>query len=252
MGADKPLVLGTTDDEFTMVTGRAEGTLRFVPPMLALGGVGLSRATRHAYLAANRPQVRKGTAALIGRFVTDHVFRTDVVRIADARGDAATWAYRFSWPSPTRTWALHCLDVPFWFDCLDAPGVATLAGDAPPRGLAAAVHGAAAAFVRDGEPGWAQWKGGTTRVFGGDPSQPETAARRLRERARAGLIRRMPGSPHGAPMSDDPRPAGRGSSLSSCGYFTVIFVCSIGMVRRASAFSCTHVDQVPLARPLRV
>ena len=173
VGADKPLVLGTTDDEFTMVTDRAKRTLRFVPAALAFGGTGLSRATRREYLAANRPQQRKGTAAMVGRFVSDHVFRADVVRVADARGDAATWAYRFSWPSPTRTWAIHCLDVPFWFDCLDAPGVTTIAGDDPPRRLAEAVHGAAAAFVRDGDPGWTPWDGGATRVFGGDPSAPD-------------------------------------------------------------------------------
>jgi len=176
IGAGKPLVLGTTDDEFTMVTDSSRRALRFLPPMVALGGTGLSRATRRAYLAANRAQLRRGTAAMIGRFVTDHVFRADVVRIADARGDAATWVYRFSWPSPTRTWALHCLDVPFWFDCLDAPGVTTIAGDAPPRRLAEAMHGAAAAFVRDGDAGWSPWHGGGTRVFGGDPSLPDVLA----------------------------------------------------------------------------
>ncbi|WP_345800571.1 carboxylesterase family protein [Microbacterium sp. AZCO] len=173
VGADKPLVLGTTDDEFTMVTDDAKGKLRFVPVGLALGKVGLSRDTRRAYLSANGPQRRKGTAAVLGRFVTDHVFRTGIVRFADARGDAATWAYRFSWASPTRGWALHCLDVPFWFDCLDDPNVASIAGDAPPRRLADAVHGAAAAFIRDGDPGWPEWHGGTTRVFGGDPSKPD-------------------------------------------------------------------------------
>ena len=192
VGADKPLVLGTTDDEFTMVTGRAEGTLRFVPPMLALGGVGLSRATRHAYLAANRPQVRKGTAALIGRFVTDHVFRTDVVRIADARGDAATWAYRFSWPSPTRTWALHCLDVPFWFDCLDAPGVATLAGDAPPaRARRCGPRGSRRLRPRR-RARLGSVEGRHDARLRRRPVPARTAARRLRERARAGLIGARP------------------------------------------------------------
>jgi para-nitrobenzyl esterase len=175
VGAEKPLVIGTTDDEFTMVTDSAKNKLRFVPAGLALGRLGLSGSDRSAYLAANTPQRRKGTAAVLGRFVTDRVFRTGVVRVADARADAPTWAYRFSWASPTRTWAGHCLDVPFWFDCLDDPNVASIAGDAPPRALAAALHGAAAAFVRDGDPGWARWSGGATRVFGGDPSTPELA-----------------------------------------------------------------------------
>jgi para-nitrobenzyl esterase len=173
VGADKPLVIGATDDEFTMMTDRIKGRLRVVPPGFALGRLGFSRDVRRAYLAANGPQRRKGTAAVLGRFVSDYVFRTGIVRVADARADAPTWAYRFSWPSPTRTWAMHCLDVPFWFDCLDDPGVAAVAGDAPPRALAAALHGAAAAFVRDADPGWTHWGAGLTRVFGGDPSMPE-------------------------------------------------------------------------------
>ena len=175
IGADKRLVLGATDDEFTMITDGARRRLRFVPAGLALGLLKFGRAERRRYLAANPAQRRKGTAAVLGRFVTDRVFRANIVRVADARADAATWVYRFSWPSPTRAWALHCLDVPFWFDCLDDPAVAAIAGSAPPRALAAAVHGAAAAFIRDADPGWTPWSQipSTTRVFGGDPTSPD-------------------------------------------------------------------------------
>jgi para-nitrobenzyl esterase len=75
-------------------------------------------------------------------------------------------------------WACHCLDVPFWFDCLDADGVPDLAGEQPPRALAGALHGSAVAFIREGEPGWPAWStaSGTTRVFGGDPSRPDVVA----------------------------------------------------------------------------
>ena len=175
VGADKPLVLGTTDDEFTMVTDSARGKLRLVPASFALGKLKLPRGARRAYLAANVAQRRKGTAAVLGRYVTDVVFRSDVVRVAEARGDARTWVYRFTWVSPTRGWALHCLDVPFWFDCLDAEGVTALAGDAPPRRLADAVHGAAVGLVRDGDPGWPTWaeQPGATRMFGGEASRPD-------------------------------------------------------------------------------
>lgn len=180
VGADKPLVLGTTDDEFTMTTDSARKALRFIPVGLALAKLRLPRDTRRAYLAANGPQRRKGTAAMVGRFVSDRVFRSGVVRTAEARtqagGPAPTWVYRFAWASPTRRWALHCLDVPFWFDCLDADGVAALAGDDPPRSLAAELHGSAAAFVREADPGWTPWRDGETRVFGGDPSAPEVLA----------------------------------------------------------------------------
>ncbi|KQZ85368.1 carboxylesterase [Microbacterium sp. Root166] len=192
VGADKPLVLGATDDEFTMITDSAQAKLRFIPASLALAKLQLARAPRRAYLAANTAQRRKGTAAMLGRYATDVVFRRTVVRVAEARRQAAadaelgaapaaasaiapTWAYRFSWPSPTRRWALHCLDVPFFFDCLDGPRVGVIAGDAPPRRLADAVHGAAVSFMRAGDPGWPDWapNPGTTRVFGGDASRPD-------------------------------------------------------------------------------
>ncbi|MFT4305421.1 MAG: carboxylesterase family protein, partial [Microbacterium sp.] len=135
---------------------------------------GLAGRARRAYLAANRQQRRRGTAALLGRFVTDRVFRSLVSRVAAARassvadpGEASTWVYRFSWRSPAIGWACHCLDVPFWFDCLDAAGVPRIAGDAPPQRLADEVHGAAAAFVRTGDPGWPAWRPGgrATHVF---------------------------------------------------------------------------------------
>jgi para-nitrobenzyl esterase len=178
VGADKPLVLGTTDDEFTMVTDSAKGKLRLVPASLALARLKLSRDRRREYLAANAGQRRKGTAAVLGRYVTDVVFRSTVVRVADARGAASTWVYRFAWASPARGWALHCLDVPFWFDCLDAPAVESIAGQNPPRRLADALHGAAVGFIRGGDPGWPAWTGrpGTTRIFGGAASRPDVDA----------------------------------------------------------------------------
>ena len=178
VGGDKPLVLGATDDEFTMATDDAKNTLRLVPASLALGKLLTDRPRRKAYLAANRAQRRKGTAAVLGRFLTDSMFRAPVVRVAEARGDHATWAYRFSWVSPKLGWAAHCLDVPFWFDCLDAEKVDLIAGDTPPQSLADELHGAAVSFVRGGTPGWVSWSDapGATRVFGGEASAPEVLA----------------------------------------------------------------------------
>lgn len=174
-GADVPLVLGSADDEFTMALDAVRRRLRLVPPGLALRRLGVDAATRRAYLAANQAQRRRGTAAVLGRYVSDVVFRSLVARVAGARTahgrsvptTAPTWVYRFAWVSPTRGWALHCLDVPFWFDLLDAPGVTDLAGAVPPQALADAVHGAAVAFVHDGDPGWRAWsqEPGRTRVL---------------------------------------------------------------------------------------
>ncbi|BDV32029.1 carboxylesterase/lipase family protein [Microbacterium terricola] len=178
IGADKPLVLGATDDEFSMALDGAKGKLRLVPAGLALGRLLPDAAVRKAYLAANTAQRRKGTAAVLGRFVSDWVFRRTVVQVAEARGVAPTWAYRFAWASPVNGWACHCLDVPFWFDVLDAEGVGAIAGPRPPRGLAAASHGSAVAFIRDGDPGWTPWSAhpGIARVFDADATSPDVQA----------------------------------------------------------------------------
>ncbi|MGM1017813.1 MAG: carboxylesterase/lipase family protein [Actinomycetota bacterium] len=171
VGEDKPLLLGAVDDEFTMVADSARRKLRFVPPSVLLRPFLPDRDVRRAYLDSNAPQRAKGTAAVMGRYVSDHIFRSTVPMVAEARADAeaATWAYRFSWMSPVKGWACHCLDVPFWFDGLDLPRVDLLAGSAPPQAMADAMHAAAVHLIRDGDPGWPEWRTdpGTTRIFDG-------------------------------------------------------------------------------------
>lgn len=166
VGAQIPLVLGATDDEFSNVFASAKKQMRWIPAGLVLGRIGLTGARRHSYLTANADVRRNGTAAVLGRYLTDTVFRTAVPRIAAARGDAPTWVYRFSWASPVQNLAFHCLDVPFFFDCLDAERVADIAGENPPQALATEVHDAAVRLVTQGDPGWPQYgTSGTTRVF---------------------------------------------------------------------------------------
>lgn len=177
VGSGKPLLLGATDDEFTMALDDAPRALRFMPAALALRAVAAGTQARRGWLAANRPIRGRGIAATIGRYVTDRVFRSLVVRVAEARADAATWVYRFAWVSPVRGWSHHCLDVPFWFDCLADPQVARIAGDDPPQELADDMHGAAMAFAMSSDPGWPAWRTdpGITRVFGATPALSTTA-----------------------------------------------------------------------------
>jgi len=167
--SDVPVVIGATDDEFTMLTARWGKALRLVPVPFALAVLGLGRSRRRAYLARSR---RRGAAALLGGYVSDRVIRSVVLRVARARTAGATWVYRFAWRSPANGVACHCLDVPFWFDHLDADGVAAIAGATPPTALAAEMHEAAVAFVRDGDPGWPAWESTSRRgrVFGGSAS----------------------------------------------------------------------------------
>lgn len=154
VGSDKPLVLGATDDEFSMAMTDAAKALRWVPKGILLGKLGVPRAARGAYLAANADVVAAGKARLAGRVLTDRMFRTTILRIVEDRAAAPTWVYRFSWPSGAFGFAEHCLDVPFFFDCLDGPAMEPLAGPNPPQALADEVHAAAVAFIADGDPGW--------------------------------------------------------------------------------------------------
>jgi para-nitrobenzyl esterase len=172
VGADKPLVLGTTDDEFSMVFAGAKNQLRFIPPNILLGRLGLKGAARAGYRRANR--TLKGTASVLGRYVTDKMFRVGALTVVEARGAASTWLYRFAWRSPIHGLAIHCLDVPFFFDGLALDGVTAIAGDAPPQPLADEVHGDAVAFVATGDPGWPAYADdGATRVFDA-PSRTES------------------------------------------------------------------------------
>ncbi len=168
VGADKPLVLGATDDEFTMVFGGAVAkALRWVPRGLLLDRLGLDRSIRSEYLAANADVVRLGKSRLAGRVITDRLFRAGVLRVAADRGEAPTWVYRFSWPSGRFGFAEHCLDVPFFFDCLDGPGIEALAGPHPPQQLADEVHAGAVSFITSGDPGWPRHEGdaGVVRIY---------------------------------------------------------------------------------------
>lgn len=167
VGADKQLVLGATDDEFTMAFSGAEKTLRWVPRGPLLKKLGLPKHARREYLAANADIAALSTARIAGRLLTDRMFRSALLRVVADRGDAPTWVYRFSWPSGRFGFAEHCLDVPFFFDCLDGPAMEPLAGPNPPQELADQVHAGAVAFITGGDPGWPRHHGaaGIARVY---------------------------------------------------------------------------------------
>lgn len=157
VGSDKPLLLGANDDEFsTALTSQARLVDR-LPRRAAAAFLGLRGETYQAYAAANQEVSAQGTAHLLGRFVTDKIFRTAVVRVLHARGASPTWSYRFTATQPQSGLSIHCLDVPFWFDCLDGPRVENLTGPTPSRPLAQALHQSAVLFFTSGNPGWARW-----------------------------------------------------------------------------------------------
>ncbi|MET4782188.1 hypothetical protein [Glaciihabitans sp. UYNi722] len=84
VGADKPLVLGATDDEFSMIFSSVKRQLRWVLTGLRLRRLGLTRARRRSYLVANPDRVAEPTAAVLARYHTDRLLRSSVPRIAEA------------------------------------------------------------------------------------------------------------------------------------------------------------------------
>ncbi|MEV0638376.1 carboxylesterase family protein [Streptomyces sp. NPDC050619] len=120
-----------------------------------------------------------GAARAAGSRLTDTLFRAACPRTAEARraARAGTWLYSFEWPSPVLGGAAHCVDIPYFFDVLDAPGVTEALGPNPPAELATLMHADLVRFVRGREPAWARATGGLgdpVREYG-RPSAPLVA-----------------------------------------------------------------------------
>ncbi|WP_426362353.1 carboxylesterase/lipase family protein [Streptomyces sp. E-08] len=180
-GADVPLMLGFTEDEFSMIPAPGPDG----PPLpVLLGGLGLDPARAEAFAET---YAAAGAERYFGQALTDTVFRAPNLAVADARAahGRPTWFYEFRWPSPALGLAFHCLDLPFAFDLLDAEGVTAVAGAEPPRALADAMHRAWVAFVTDQDPG-ADWPRYTsderaTKIWDAESGIAADPVRRVRE-----------------------------------------------------------------------
>ncbi|KQQ06199.1 MULTISPECIES: carboxylesterase family protein [unclassified Rathayibacter] len=136
-GRDKPLLIGATADEFD---------------------------TPRIDRAADAPPR-----------ATDLLFRRAVLQVARNRADgpAPTWLYAFDWTSPAIGGAGHCLDLPFFFDHLDAEATTRVLGEEPPAALATTMHRELVAFVRGDDPAWPAARGEAgdpARVYDVEPS----------------------------------------------------------------------------------
>jgi len=155
-GAGVPLLLGATRDEFSGLAVGGRGLFDGADPVTLLERTGLDAATAARY-AGSLPG--RHPAEILGQSVTDRIFRRNVVEWVALRSAASapTFGYDFAWRSPVDGLSGHCLDVPFAWDVLAEPYVVRVAGEHPPQALADTVHGAYAAFIRDGDPGWPRW-----------------------------------------------------------------------------------------------
>lgn len=156
IGSDKALIMGSTDNEFSMMAAGQGEQLKDVPAAALLGSLGVSESVVGAYLATHS---ELDTAGVLGQYITDFMFRAPALNMAEVRAavSAPTWLYRFAWKSTSMGGAVHCLDVPFMFDCLGSEHIAMLAGPNPPQDLADEIHGSSVAFIASGNPGWAAY-----------------------------------------------------------------------------------------------
>jgi para-nitrobenzyl esterase len=181
--AGVPVIAGNTASEFNMGFMGAD--------WITAGMVrdGLAKAGMPAALAAEyleRPGMRPCDVA--GQAVTDRTFRAPAQHMASAVAEAggAAWVYDFRWAAPGGPLpglAFHCLDVPFAFDLLGAPGVAEVTAGGAPESLAAAMHGAFVRFIASGDPGWPRYDLGSRKamIFAAEPAVLDDPLRLERE-----------------------------------------------------------------------
>ena len=140
--------------------GRAQAkTLRFDPAGLALAKLGRQRArSARRTSPPTASSGAKGTAAVLGRYITDRMFRPLSCAIAAGarrRADLGVPLRVGRRPSMDagRCTASTCRSG----STASTPsGVTAIAGE-PAAGARRRVHGAASALVRDGDPGWPSW-----------------------------------------------------------------------------------------------
>ena len=158
---DVPVMVGTTAEEVDALANFA-GDLDDATLLDALERAGMAATDAMDYRAAHSAEA---PARVLGRAMTDVMFRVPAVRVAEGHSGRSTFAYESQWRSPTGFGAVHCLDVPFVFDVLDAPAIDVVAGDEPPRSLADEMHGAWSQFIRDGAPAWTPYDSGDRVVM---------------------------------------------------------------------------------------
>ena len=152
--ATMPILAGATRDEAVGPARNAKVNADEVNALL--DRYGLDEAGRRAFRAMY-PKAKSGE--LRARAITDCEFRIGPVRLAERRaaaGAAPTYLYETAWQSPglDNIGAIHCIDVPFAFDCLAHEWARHVCGGRAPQQMADVMHGAFVRFITDAEPGW--------------------------------------------------------------------------------------------------
>ena len=159
------VMAGCTQDEATFAMDPF-GLLEYVPDYwstAALDAFGVSRSDLDVFATDSDLPGWPFQATWTG-----WAFREPAARLLDAHASrpGSTYAYEFTWASPTMAHlgAGHALEVPFVNDALDVfakahPEGENPVGDDPPQELADRMHAAWIAFARTGDPGWSAYDG---------------------------------------------------------------------------------------------
>ncbi|MBX0300783.1 carboxylesterase family protein [Cryobacterium sp. 1639] len=148
--AQLPLLIGSTAHEFTFPS--TEG-LDDVTVALERAGVPTAAVARFRSAVASI-----GAEFGRGQLTTTALFRQPTLataerRVASGAGEN-TWLYDFTYRAPATTLSGHCIDLPFAWDLLHAPGVSASVGDGLPQGLADTMHAAWVRFISAGDAAW--------------------------------------------------------------------------------------------------
>lgn len=190
-GAVDALLIGTTVEEWNFLLDPVTPAPSVDACREGFSGLGMTDEDLRGYL---RSLETDNPGRALAQALTDRTFRQPAHEVADTAAAAGipTHVYQFAWSAPG-IGAAHCVDLPFAFDHLDAPGAAGLLGPGAPLVLARAVHGALVRFAGGRGPGWTAYD--TTEravmVFDEDAREVPDALRRTpAELRRAAELRR--------------------------------------------------------------
>lgn len=148
-GRDVALLAGTTRNEFSFpLPGPAPRIDEAVAPLKAAG-----MSDKAVERFANEVH-RIGAERTGGQFMTEWMFRVGLARLAENRMAAGagerTWLYDYAQQNSTSGSSVHCDEIPYAFDALDAPKAEDVLGPNPSRHFAKVVNGIWARFIADG------------------------------------------------------------------------------------------------------
>lgn len=172
--SDLPLVMGTVAHEFTFI-GQMMAPLFGDADIAELLRSSVIAPLADDYVAAN-PEL--SGPLLVGQLMTDKMFRGPLVQFLRARAagsGAPSWAYDFRWPNAASGLVAHCAEIPFAFDCLDAPQVETSCGPDAPQALADEMHADWVQFITHHAMPWQEWtpEASVAKVYGDPPRVEE-------------------------------------------------------------------------------